>query len=69
VSVPDGCFRIELCAILGEESITLAASRSFTMPNLFEPRLIDVQAEKNPLLRLSGTDDFEVIHNMERDCG
>lgn len=68
VSMPvsGGSFRVELCVVREERKEKLATSRVFTLPKLFEPYAIKETADKNPLLRLSGVDDFQVLRSMER---
>ncbi|MDR2419369.1 MAG: DUF4912 domain-containing protein [Treponema sp.] len=61
-----GHFKIELCALRGDEEIVLAASHPFTMPRLFNPSE-DVVLYKNPLIRLSGIEDFSILHNNDRE--
>jgi hypothetical protein len=61
-----GRFKIELCALRGEEEIALATSRAFTMPRLFNPSE-DAVLYKNPLIRLSGIEDFTILHNKDRE--
>jgi hypothetical protein len=62
-----GTFRVELCAIRRDESVVLAVSRPFSMPNLHEPLGNRYsEASHNPLLRLSGIDDFKILHNTSR---
>jgi hypothetical protein len=62
----EGRFKIELCALRSDEEIVLAASRPFTMPHLFNP-LEDAVLYKNPLIRLSGIEDFTILHNNDRE--
>jgi hypothetical protein len=66
IPVSNGCFRVELCVIDEEKEVVLAVSPAFTMPKLFEPQMIKNNTYRNPLLRLSGIDDFRVLHKMER---
>jgi hypothetical protein len=66
-SPPCGTFRVELCAARREDSVVLAVSGPFTLPNLHAPlRNSYSQASHNPLLRLSGIDDFRILHNTSR---
>ncbi|MDR0636485.1 MAG: DUF4912 domain-containing protein [Treponema sp.] len=60
-----GRFKIELCALCNDEEIVLATSRPFTMPRLFNPSEEEV-LYKNPLIRLSGIEDFTILHNNDR---
>ncbi|MDR0785664.1 MAG: DUF4912 domain-containing protein [Treponema sp.] len=66
IPVPNGVFRVTLCALFGDKEEVLAASREFAMPKLFEPQKTRLYAEKNPLLRLSGVEDFPIIRGRER---
>jgi hypothetical protein len=62
-----GTFRVELCAIRREESVVLAVSKPFRLPNLHEPLGNRYsKASHNPLLRLSGIDEFRILHNTSR---
>jgi hypothetical protein len=62
-----GTFRVELCAIRREESVVLAVSRPFSLPNLHEPLGNRYsRASHNPLLRLSGVDEFNILRNTSR---
>jgi hypothetical protein len=62
-----GTFKVELCAIRREESVVLAVSQPFRLPNLLEPLGNRYsKASHNPLLRLSGIDEFRIIHNTSR---
>ncbi|MDR1325480.1 MAG: DUF4912 domain-containing protein [Treponema sp.] len=61
-----GCFKIELCALCSDEEIVLATSRPFTMPRLLNP-LEDVVLYKNPLIHLSGIEDFTILRNNDRE--
>jgi hypothetical protein len=66
-SPPGGTFRVELCATHREESVILAVSGPFTLPTLHEPLGNRYsQASHNPLLRLSGIDEFRILHNTSR---
>jgi hypothetical protein len=62
-----GTFKVELCAMRREESVVLAVSQPFRLPNLLEPLGNRYsKASHNPLLRLSGIDEFRIIHNTSR---
>ena len=62
-----GTFQVKLCAIRREESVVLAVSKPFSMPNLHEPLGNRYsRASHNPLLRLSGIDEFKILHNTSR---
>jgi hypothetical protein len=66
-SPPGGTFRVELCAIRREESVILAVSRPFTLPNLYESlENRRSRASHNPLLCLSGIDEFQILRNTSR---
>jgi hypothetical protein len=66
-SPPGGTFRVELCAMRREEPVILAVSKRFTLPNLYEPLENGrSRASQNPLLRLSGIDDFQILRNTSR---
>jgi hypothetical protein len=66
-SPPGGTFRVELCATRREGPIILAVSKPFTLPNLHEPLgNRHSKASHNPLLRLSGIDDFRILRNTSR---
>jgi hypothetical protein len=66
IPVPDGAFSLTLCALFGDKEDVLAVSREFVMPKLFEPQEARLYAEKNPLLRLSGVEDFSIVRDMEK---
>jgi hypothetical protein len=71
-------YRVELCcALRGDREVVLAASRSFRLPRLLEPRFPepagstvqsgDIQAVyHNPLACLAGANDFPVTRNQDR---
>jgi hypothetical protein len=61
-----GRFTVELCVKKGEEAITLAVSRPFSMPRLFNPT-VDTILFENPLIRLSGLADFAILRNVDRE--
>jgi hypothetical protein len=62
-----GTFRVELCAIRRDEPVILAVSGPFTLPNLHEHlRNRYSKASHNPLLRLSGINEFRILHNTSR---
>jgi hypothetical protein len=61
-----GTFRVALCAVRRED-IVLAVSEPFSLPNLHEPLGNRYsKASHNPLLRLSGIDEFSILHNTSR---
>ncbi|MDR2484059.1 MAG: DUF4912 domain-containing protein [Treponema sp.] len=65
-----GRFKVELCVIRGNEETVLAVSRPFTLPKLFNPptrrNTEDDEMYNNPLIQLSGLEDFQVIRNGDR---
>ncbi|MDR2518877.1 MAG: DUF4912 domain-containing protein [Spirochaetaceae bacterium] len=61
-----GRFVVELCAVLGGKDTALAASRPFTLPKLANPPYVKDALYDNPLIRLSGAEDFQVIRNRDR---
>jgi hypothetical protein len=62
-----GTFRVELAAIRREEPVILAVSGPFTLPKLHEPLGNRYsRASHNPLLRLSGIDDFRILRDTSR---
>ncbi|WP_232616856.1 DUF4912 domain-containing protein [Treponema primitia] len=62
-----GSFKVELCVIRRDEPIILAVSNSFKLPKLLKPWENKGPATvDNPLLRLSGIDDFKILRNTIR---
>jgi hypothetical protein len=62
-----GTFRVELAALRREEPVVLAVSQPFTLPNLHEPLGNRYStASHNPLLRLSGIDEFTILRDTSR---
>jgi hypothetical protein len=62
-----GTFRVKLTAIRREQPVVLAVSEIFTLPNLHEPLGNRYsKASHNPLLRLSGIDDFTILRDTSR---
>jgi hypothetical protein len=65
-----GRFRVELCAVRGGAETVLAESRRFALPVLYSPpNQRTAEEEKiynNPLIQLSGVEDFQVIRNGDR---
>jgi hypothetical protein len=57
-----GRFKVELCVIRKEVPVVLAVSKPFRVPNLPEP----MEDTGNPLLRLSGIGDFNILRNTVR---
>lgn len=66
----DGRFKVDLCALRGEEELSLASSRPFTLPRLCrrKPPEMSPPADfsNNPLGRLSGAEDFHVLRSGDR---
>jgi hypothetical protein len=58
-------YQVELCVLQGPEPAALAVSRLFTMPRLQPPKGGGQEAF-NPLIRLSGAEDFRVTRNADR---
>jgi hypothetical protein len=58
-----GSFRVELCALCGETTEVLAVSRPFRMPLLLNPL---EYGKENPLVYLSGVEDFPILRNTDR---
>jgi hypothetical protein len=58
-------FQVELCVLLGSETVALAVSRLFTMPKLLSPAAA-LSPGLSPLALLSGAEDFRVIRNADR---
>jgi hypothetical protein len=66
-----GRFQVELCAIRKDEPVVLTVSKPFRVPTLPEAAEAGVSVEAkastaNPLLRLSGIDDFNILRNTMR---
>jgi hypothetical protein len=67
----DNRLKVELCARRGAGEFILAVSNPFRLPSL--PRLPagtgqreNCKRYKNPLIRLSGSGDFHILHNLDR---
>jgi hypothetical protein len=58
-----GSYKVELCAMRKDEPAVLAVSKPFRLPTLPET---EAGASGNPLLRLSGIDDFKILRNTMR---
>ncbi|GHT58258.1 DUF4912 domain-containing protein [Spirochaetia bacterium] len=58
-------YQVELCAVQGSGPEVLAVSPLFTMPRLQPPKSGEA-GPLNPLIRLSGAEDFRVIRNADR---
>ena len=56
-----GRYTVELCAIRKDTPLVLAVSKPFRLPTLPEG-----PASGNPLLRLSGIEEFTILRNTER---
>jgi hypothetical protein len=62
-----GTFQVKLTAIRREQPVILAISEPFMLPNLHEPLGNRYsKASHNPLLRLSGIDDFKILRDTSR---
>jgi hypothetical protein len=70
----EGRYRVDLCALRGNDEIVLAVSRPFMLPRLLNmplksgeqnPRDLG-QVYLNPLAMLSGAGEFPVIRNADR---
>jgi hypothetical protein len=62
-----GCFKVVLCVQRGGETEILAVSRSFRLPKLLpSPAAVNTESHHNPLIRLSGWDDFHILRNTDR---
>ncbi|MDR1374195.1 MAG: DUF4912 domain-containing protein [Treponema sp.] len=59
-----GLFKVDLCVLRGGTALVLASSGSFRVPKLFRPPA-EVHGE-NPLIRLSGAEDFQVLRSADR---
>jgi hypothetical protein len=59
----EGHFKVELCVMRKDEPVILAVSKPFRLPKL--PEAVEGQGA-NPLLRLSGIDDFTILRNTLR---
>ncbi|MDR0412085.1 MAG: DUF4912 domain-containing protein [Treponema sp.] len=66
IPIPNGVFKVTLCALFGDKEDVLAMSCEFAMPKLFEPQKARLIAEENPLLRLSNVESFSIIRDRER---
>jgi hypothetical protein len=74
-----GSFKVDLCALRGGKALVLAASRPFTLPRLLNSTgnayssggaaaqtVAGIGAFRNPLIFLSGLEDFHILRNMDR---
>jgi hypothetical protein len=62
-------YKVELGVYRGEEAISLVFSQPFVLPRLLEaPGTVKESGGiyQNPLARLSGIEDFPVLHNKDR---
>jgi hypothetical protein len=57
-----GLFKIDLCVLRGGAVLVLASSDSFRLPKLLHLPVYD----KNPLIHLSGAEDFQVLRSADR---
>jgi hypothetical protein len=60
-----GRYKVELCVMRKDEPAVLAVSKPFNLPTLPESGE-DGASGTNPLLRLSGIDDFNILRNTMR---
>ncbi len=60
---PAADYRADLCARAEGREVLLASSGVFTMPKIFDLRVID----RTPLHLLSGVEEFPIIRSRERD--
>jgi hypothetical protein len=60
-----GRYMIKLGVIRGDAELQLAMSAPFSLPRLIENECINA-LEENPLIRLSGVQDFTTIKNTDR---
>ena len=67
-----GQYKVELCAGFKGNETVLAVSKPFKLPFLHElpagkePKAGESRAWENPLVRLSGYEDFHILRNNER---
>jgi hypothetical protein len=77
-----GRFKVDLCVLRGGAALVLAASRPFLLPRLLNssgegyafdaeaapeiPTSTDTGLSRNPLILLSGLDDFQILRNIDR---
>jgi hypothetical protein len=60
------CYKVELCAGRGGEEVLLAVSNSFWLPELPKKSAASKGAPKNPLVVLSGSEDFDILRSGDR---
>ena len=60
-----GRYIIKLGVIRGDQELQIAASQPFNLPRLIENEGI-CELDQNPLIRLSGVQDFMIIKNTDR---
>jgi hypothetical protein len=74
-SPEEGCFKVDLCALRGEEEVLLAASHPFRLPKLLGPPRCarrdppggrENQGGPDRLALLSGLEDLRVLRNFDR---
>jgi hypothetical protein len=59
-----GLFKVDLCVLRGLSGLVLASSDPFRLPKLLRPSAGTYG--EHPLIRLSGADDFQVLHSADR---
>ncbi|MDR2020797.1 MAG: DUF4912 domain-containing protein [Treponema sp.] len=59
-----GLFKVDLCALRGGTVLVLASSDSFRLPKLLHSPA--GAYDENPLIRLSGAEDFQVLRSADR---
>ncbi|MDR2078787.1 MAG: DUF4912 domain-containing protein [Treponema sp.] len=75
----EGSFKVELCVMRKDEPVVLAVSKPFKLPKALEPlenrdsagikgmrSSVSGSPGGNPLLRLSGVDDYTILRNTVR---
>lgn len=60
------CYKVELCTGRGREEVLLAVSNSFLLPELPKKSAVQKGAPKNPLVLLSGSEDFDILRSGDR---
>lgn len=61
-----GTFRVEICVLRGGNSAVLAVSRPFRLPKLLASSAEEDASPGNPLIQLSGVNEFAVLRNTDR---
>jgi len=60
---PD-CYVVQLCVNRGDVMIQIAVSQPFFLPKPYDHDII-TEMERNPLIRLSGARDLEIVKNID----